>query len=397
MPQTTLTEITLRALKSPESGQTEYWDKTLAGFGVRISQGGTKTFTLLFGTPRQRVTIGRHPIISLSDARAEAKRILAERTLGKHRPKTVAWDDAQKAFLAQCEQRVNDRSLKVRTLNDYTRLLKKHFAFGRRQLSEITAEDIAHRIDRISDAPSERNHALVAVKVFLRWAQKPPRRYIAHHPCEGMTPTKRPSRKRVLTEQELALVYRTALKREDSFAHIVALLILTGQRRGEIGTLKREWVNAKDRTITLPDFITKNGIEHTFPYGPAVGAVLTKIPEQGEHFFPASRSHVRGKPTTTFNGWPKHKVAFDIACGVTNWTLHDLRRTFATNLAALKVPPHIIERLLNHKFGSLQNQTDGMVSAVADVYNRHLYIDEMGDAIAQWEKRLASLVGVPKF
>jgi integrase len=392
MPLTTLTEITLRALKSPESGQAEYWDKTLAGFGVRVSQGGAKTFTLLFGTPRQRVTIGRYPIISLADARTEAKRILAERTLGKHRPKTMAWDDAQKAFLEECEGRVKERDLKLRTLNDYRRLLKKHFAFGRRQLAEITAEDVARRIGRIADAPSERNHALVAVKVFLRWAQKPPRRYVAHSPCEGMVPTKRPSRKRVLTDRELAAVYRTALNGENSFAHIVALLILTGQRRGEIGALQRDWIKAKEQTITLPDLITKNGIEHTFPYGDAVTAILKRIPEQGELLFPPSRSHVRGKPTTTFNGWPKHKVAFDTACGVTGWTLHDLRRTFATNLAALKVPPHIIERLLNHKFGSLQNQTDGMVSAVADVYNRHLYMDEMRDAVRRWEHRLKGLI-----
>jgi integrase len=391
MPQTTLTEITLRALKGPETGQVDYWDKTLGGFGVRVSQGGTKTFIAFYGVPRQRVTIGRYPTISLADARSEAKRILAEHTLGKHRPKSVAWDDAQKAFLAECKQRVDDGDLKARTLADYTRLLNKYFALGRRQLSDITADDITRRLDRITDAPSERNHALVAVKVFLRWAHKPPRRYIAHNPCDGMVPTKRPSRKRVLTPAELAAVYRTAVAGDDTFSHIVSLLILTGQRRGEVGGLQREWISAKERTITLPGFITKNGSVHTFPYGRAAGAVLKKIPDQGKYLFPASREHVRGKPTTTFNGWPKYKEAFDIACGVSTWTLHDLRRTFATGLAALKVPPHIVERLINHKFGSIQNQTDGTVSAVAEVYNRHLYLDEMRAAIAVWEKHLAAL------
>jgi integrase len=391
MPETTLTDITLRALKAPEKGQIDYWDKTLIGFGVRISK-EAKTFTLRYGTPRQRVTIGRFPIISLADARTEAKRILAEHTLGKRRPKSVAWEDAQKAFLADCEERVKQHDLKARTLTDYTRLLKKHFAFGRRQLADVSAEDIARRIGRIADAPSERNHALVAVKVFLRWAQKSPRRYIDRNPCEGMVPTKRPSRKRVLTETELAAVYRAALSGEDAFSHIVALLILSGQRRGEIGALKREWINTTDRTITLPEAITKNGVEHTFPYGGSVADVLKKIPESGPHLFPASRAHVRGKPTGTFNGWPKQKEAFDKKCGVSAWTLHDLRRTFATNMAALKVPPHIVERLLNHKFGSIQNQTDGMVSAVADIYNRHLYLDEMRNAIEAWEKRLGALV-----
>ena len=99
-----------------------------------------------------------------------------------------------------------------------------------------------------------------------------------------------------------------------------------------------------------------------------------------------------GKLTTTFNGWGKHKEAFDAACGVRGWTLHDLRRTYATKLAALKVPPHIVERLLNHKFGSIQNRTDGTVSAVAEVYNRHLYIDEMREAVKVWEAYLVGLL-----
>jgi integrase len=354
-----LTELTIRKLQPPASGQVTVWD-SLPGFGLRVSQGGAKSFIVLLGSGN-RHTIGRFPTISLSDARDEAKRLLAERTLGKHRPRSVPWEDAQKRFLADCQQRVADGDLKARTLADYTRLLKKYFAFERRQLSDITTDDIVRRLDRIVDAQSERNHALVALKVFLRWTQKAPRRYIDRSPCEGMVPTKRPSRKRVLNERELAAVYRAALNGTDVFSYIVALLLLSGQRRGEIGALRRSWIDTKNHTITLPTYITKNGLEHTFPYGPAAAAVLTKIDaapvDESDYLFPASRAHVRGKPTTTFNGWPKSKETFDKACGVSNWTLHDLRRTVATSLAALEVPPHIIEKLLNHKFGSLQNQT----------------------------------------
>ena len=358
-----------------------------------MSQGGTKTFVLVHGAQRNRITIGRYPVISLSEARAEAKRILAENTLGRHRPKGAAYEDAKKQFLEECEQRVKEGDLKARTLYDYRRLLKKHFAFGRRRLADITAEDIARRIKLITDAPSERNHALVAIKVFLSWARKAPRRYIASNPCEGMVPKKRASRKRVLTDSELAAVYRTALERDDTFSRIVALLILTGQRRGEIGNLEWDWINTRDATITLPGAVTKNKSDHTFPYGSAVSSVLEKSREQSVYVFPASRAVWRnGKLTTTFNGWGKHKEAFDAACGVTGWTLHDLRRTYATKLAALKVPPHIVERLLNHKFGSIQNRTDGTVSAVAEVYNRHLYIDEMREAVKVWEAYLAGLL-----
>ena len=66
--------------------------------------------------------------------------------------------------------------------------------------------------------------------------------------------------------------------------------------------------------------------------------------------------------------------------------MHDLRRTFATNLAALGTPIHVTEKLLNHVSGS--------VSGVAAIYNRHAYMDEMRVAIVNWEKRVAEIVAM---
>ena len=128
-----LTDISVRTLPVPPKGQRTYYDDTLTCFGCRVSQGGTRSFVVMHGTDRQVITIGRYPVITLSDARKEAKRILAERTLGKHRAKSISFDAALALFLAACKQK--NRS---RTVADYTRLLKRHFAFGRRQLSDIT-------------------------------------------------------------------------------------------------------------------------------------------------------------------------------------------------------------------------------------------------------------------
>ena len=93
---------------------------------------------------------------------------------------------------------------------------------------------------------------------------------------------------------------------------------------------------------------------------------------------------------TPINHWSECKAEFDDKCCIAPWQLRDLRRTFATKLAALRVPPHIIERLLNHKLGTIQ--TGGEISAVAAVYNRHMYLDEMREAVALWEQHLASLL-----
>jgi hypothetical protein len=69
-------------------------------------------------------------------------------------------------------------------VRDYTRLLKRHFAFGKKPVNEITPQESNRRIDRLQKTVSEQNHALVAIKVFFRWAQR--RHYVEHSPCEGM-------------------------------------------------------------------------------------------------------------------------------------------------------------------------------------------------------------------
>jgi len=88
-----LTDLTIRSISPPLKGQQDYFDDALLGFGIRISQGGTRSFFLFTGKKknRERKSIGRWGIITLAQARAEAKRILAERTLGHHKPKTMTF------------------------------------------------------------------------------------------------------------------------------------------------------------------------------------------------------------------------------------------------------------------------------------------------------------------
>ena len=125
--------------------------------------------------------------------------------------------------------------------------------------------------------------------------------------------------------------------------------------------------------------LTKNGRVHTFPYGELAADIFEAIPEH-------SRSYLLSDPRydNRFDGWSKSKHELDQACSIAPWTLHDLRRTFATNMAGLGVAPHVIERLLNHMSGT--------ISGIAAVYNRHTYLDEMRAAIEIWEMKLRSIV-----
>jgi Phage integrase family len=100
--------------------------------------------------------------------------------------------------------------------------------------------------------------------------------------------------------------------------------------------------------MVLPPSLTKMGANIAFPVGSSAQSIIsaTRLPSSAHRdacLFPA-----RGKPGHPFNGWSKAKLALDKSGGVSNWTLHDLRRTFATNIAQLGIAPHVIERLLNH-------------------------------------------------
>ena len=93
MPQT-LTDTAIRGAQPPPTGTITLWDASLKGFGLRVSSGGAKSFIVLIASGR-RQAIGRYPLISLSEARTEARRLLANKTLGKIRPVHVAFDDAK--------------------------------------------------------------------------------------------------------------------------------------------------------------------------------------------------------------------------------------------------------------------------------------------------------------
>lgn len=379
MPKITLSDVGLRSLQLPIAGQLDYWDDKFPAFGVRVSQGGAKTFVLNIHNARR--SIGRYPIISLAEARQEAKRLLAEKTLGKSRPQSVPYAKALDEFLEE-----KQKTRRPATYQNLRLRLKQHFTF-KGPIAGVTHQDVSRRLAKIPSS-SEHDHALSVAKTFFTWAMN--RRYITDSPVRGISPHGHTSRARVLSDAELQSIWQACEVGESPvqrqaeeprlpchFRTIVKLLMLTGQRRGEIAALQTTWIN--DHTITLPAEITKNGREHTFPLAALTASTIkASSAERTGYIFPA-----RGSLHGPFNGWSKSKHALDKLSGVYGWTLHDLRRTFATRLAAFTAP-HVIEKLLNH--------VSGTISGVAAIYNRHAYEDECRAAVTEWERRLLEIV-----
>jgi integrase len=424
-----LTDIRLKALAPPEKGAKVYYCDSLQGFGVRVSQGGTKAFILATGKNRDRVTIGRYPIVGLAEAREVAKNLLAERQLGRHQTPTISLGAAIDLFT---EQHV--ANLAPRTQSELTRLFVRYLPKLRtKKLAEITTHDITAITDKA--APSEGEHFHRACKTFFRWCVR--RRLLQHSPLEGLElPSKWKPRERVLTDDELRAVWGAADAVEGYGGIIVKLLILTGQRRGEISSLRSEWItginephlnpkythsenihcgvaqlvehSAVNRVVAgsspaaaaicLPATITKNERSHTFPIGFIAASVLrsSKTTQEGApstaFLFPA-----RGGSGKSFNGWSKAKGQLDKtisslsakneqvnAAPVQPWTLHDLRRTYATNLQRLGIRLEVIEALLNH--------VSGTRAGIVGVYNRHRYETEMREAVTIFDEWFAKAI-----
>jgi integrase len=360
-----LTDISIRALKPAERGQKTHFDETLTGFGVRVSPGGTKTFVLMYGASRRLVSVGRVGIITLANARDKAREMLAKETLGVAERPSMAVKDALELFFAAAESR-----LRPRTRSDYRRLLTRHLRkFTKRAVGSLTNHELSETIDDLVDTPSEQNHAFAAMRTFFRFCVR--RGLISRSPLEGVPmPARIPSRDRVLDDAELKAVLRASGDAGYPFGTLVQLLIHTGQRKGEIAQLRWTWIDDAKRTITVPADVSKNRRQHTFPYDKRVAGILANIPKDEDALF---RMH----------NWDKRTDDLRDEAAIAHFTLHDLRRTYASGMASLGVPPHVVEKVLNH--------ITGTISGVSAIYNRYQYWDEQVEAVARWEGKLASL------
>jgi integrase len=367
--------MTLRTATPPASGTVTLWDGALKHLGVRVSQGGAKSFIVLLGSGR-RQAIGRYPTITLGQAREKAKVILAERALGKHRPSTITWKKALAEYLEAVK--VKNRP---HTYNLYARTLKNCFPFGDTKLADITKGDISKKLAKLKDTPSQQKHAAVYLKIFFNWCIA--EEYLETNPLQSYKQGKGNRRKRILTDDELQAVWNASFQVEGLFGIIVRLIILTGQRRGEIAALLRTYYSHNQQTVTLPGSLTKNHLEHTFPVGSIasdiiMGQIGSPTRRGSDFLFPARTSIER-----PFNGWSKCKRELDRFANIAHWTLHDARRTFRTNLGRLKVRPDIAERLVNH--ASSRTEMEG-------TYDLYTYLPEMREAMLKWEALIQTLI-----
>jgi integrase len=191
------------------------------------------------------------------------------------------------------------------------------------------------------------------------------------NPVIGTNLAPEQSRSRMLSLTELAAVWRACDGAEGAYGRIVRLLILTGHRRQEIGSLR--WDEIRNNAIVLPPERTKNKRTHAVPLSTAAMALVG--PPTGDLYFFGARP---------YTSWSQGKHRLDAALTLAPWVLHDIRRSVATGMAEIGIQPHIIEAVLNH--------TSGHRAGVAGIYNHATYDREKRQALDLWAEHVTALV-----
>jgi integrase len=377
-----VTKITMRTIAALAPGS-YVADAIVQGFGVRRQKDGAYYYLRFRRNGAQYMrSIGRHGSPWTPDsARARAKQLLGL-AVGGDDP--FAKPVPAEAFGAEVERYLGKQqaALKPRTYVELERHLRRDCGpLTRLRLIEIDRRTIALRLAEVetSSGPTARNRVCSSLSAFFNWAVR--EGLLDANPVTGTARAdERGSRERVLTQAELAELW-AALPQGD-FGDIVCLLLLTGQRREEIGGLKWSELDLGRSLIVLPPDRTKNLRQHEVPLSRQARAILQRQPKR------KGRDFIFGIGEAGFSGWSKSKERLDQALlaahrkinrkakPLPDWRLHDLRRTAATGMAELGTQPHIIEAVLNH--------VSGHKAGVAGIYNRARYEGEMRNALQRW-------------
>ena len=371
------TDAYIRNLK-PADARYDVYDANLAGFGLRVSPTGTKSWIVLSRNQNRktRATLGRYPQLSLADARQRAMTSLQMMADGEfNREKSFdTFEQALEEWYSK-DQSQNKSFAQVRSAVE----LHVRPALENYKLKDIQKRDIIKLVDLVGrTAPTQANRVLAFTKRFFNWCVS--RDLLDVSPANGIAKfSNEVSRDRVLNESELEKVLNATFKLPYPFGPLFRILLMTGQRLNEVSGLTWSEINMPSATWKIPRGRAKNKSGHLVHLSQPVLEELERLREISRHDLIFTTT---GK--TPVSGFSRAKRQLDSLSGVEDWRLHDLRRTFATVATEkLGFQPVIVDRILNHISGS--------VKGVAAVYQRGEYLEQRRIALDAWGHYLLHL------
>ena len=398
------------------------WDAQVPGFGVRLTDRRPPRLSFVMVTrypgaanpaPRQ---IGNYPAIELAKARQMAREWREDIAKGidpKDRAE-AAKRDAETAKIEAERQRANtfasafdafaqEHLSTLRTGDVVKGVVEKHVmpVFGKRPLAEITraeGNDLLRAL--VKKIPTGANRIRSYLRAFGTWAENDGKLEDGDSPFARLKRlTKEEPRERKLTDLEIRAIWNASASMR-AFGQAVRLMLVTAQRRSEVGDMEWRELDQAKALWTLPRERVKSKRGHEVPLSALALSILAETPRLGPHVFttraPRRPQEGQAKPSATaaISGWSKFKERLDgLALAelkrlagddavLPEWHLHDLRRTASTRMGKLGVPRLHISKVLNH----------AETGVTGKYYEQYEYEAEKRAALDAWAARLTAII-----
>ncbi len=389
--------------KPPTPGKRKtLWDAQVPSLGLRVTDSGSKTFVVMrrisgSKTPR-RWKVGSYPGITLAKARDTAREWVGLIDAGvdpyAHRDRQRDEEERRRAdsVRALFEAFERDHLSQLRSGQEVSNTLRRDVVsrWGGRPVGEITLRDVNDLLDHVAREHGgyAANRRLAAIKRMFKFAVS--RGWMEGNPAAAAEKrAKEVARDRVLSDDELRALWEASEALGHPFGPLVKVLLLTAQRRSEVAAMRWLDIDLDSRTWKVPRELTKSDRLNIVSLSATVMEILEALPRFDSQwvFTTTQRSQVSGfsKAKSRLDGamlamMRKHAEEAELA----PWRLHDMRRTAASNMARLRVPPQVLAAVLNHSPGSVQG--------ITAIYNRHSYEAEKRDALDHWAADLQRIV-----
>ncbi len=402
-----LTKMTLEQ-KPPAGDRVEVRD-TDSPLVFRLTSKDARSLSIRTRLRGQQIRLtypGSATIDNLNDARRWAHEVAAQCKQGadpreeQRRALLEAEMAGGRRFDHVVNQFIERYAKKNKTWSDTRAIFQRNVLprWGERQLDEISRADVALLLDEVEDKSSvySANRVLAAVRKLFNWSVT--QGLIELSPVvPGMARKGEVSRTRYLSPDELRLVWNAADRLGYPAGAVIQLLITTGQRRGELTAMTWDQLDiVGERLWSVPAKQTKSGRGHLVPFSDLTLDIIKDIPHLGDYVL-TSRGD---RPVSGFSKWKK-KLDQEIlvlqreeakAQGadpeavkpLPHWRFHDLRRTVATHMEELGIPPHIVGSVLNHDPKSYKG--------ITSVYTRGDLIFERRKALTAWARFLSLIL-----
>jgi integrase len=378
MPTMTLTARTVTKLKPTPGKRTEYFDATVPGLALRVTERGAKTWTLLYrhrGRLR-RLTLASTAVLTLADARERARDLLHDASKGG--------DPATEKQLGRRAETIGDLAdlyiekwakPRKRSWKADDNLLRKKVLprWQHRAIADITRQDVRALVEDVAKAGAPIVANRVAALLSKMFAFALDRDLVQASPAVRIPrPGQEKARDRVLTEDELRMLWKSFGGLEPSMAAFYKLRLLTIQRGGEVASMRWQDVDLTSGWWTIPAGVSKNKLAHRVPLSPSVISLLKRLKQTASKDAAFVIAGARGK---------RQQAEAAATFTVPDFRGHDLRRTGASFMASGGISRLTIGKILNHA-----------ETSVTAVYDRHSYDAEKSAALAWWDIRLKAIL-----